>query len=279
MGGIASHVRFRPCPCSSVGQSSRLVSGRSSVRFRPRALRNLQLTALPKAKCGPPGSARKPGVQHRGNSVQDRRGHSRPGAGAAGGCRRGVDVLEVGGQRSRQRWYRCPHWSAVTVMRSGAPTLIDCNAPARTLCQPLVVRRLLTGGRRVRVGAVLIVLGLLAVAAWAAWAAWPSQGAHVATGPSAAELARPPYGGGVEVGRNYGYVLFVHCGVRWARVDGVLWKSGAHERGDSPPEGWGNPYHAGTMRLTDNDHAVFQGDPGQVRFERTGLTRPQTPCA
>lgn len=123
---------------------------------------------------------------------------------------------------------------------------------------------------------MLVVLGLLAVGAWAAW---PSQRERVATGPSAAELARPPYGGGAEVGRDYGYVLYVHCGVRWARLDGVLWESGAHERSDGPPEGWGNPYHAGTIRLTDDDHAVFQGDPGQVRFERTGLTRPPTPCA
>ena len=88
-----------------------------------------------------------------------------------------------------------------------------------------------------------------------------------------------PYGPGVEVGETYDYVLFVHCGVRWARLDGVWWKTDLFADSDkNPPDGWGNPYDEGTMTILDERTADYVGGAEMtVRFQRTDLV-DAPPC-
>ena len=94
----------------------------------------------------------------------------------------------------------------------------------------------------------------------------------VVDGPAAEAVAdETPYGAGAEIGATYDYVLYVHCGVQWARIDGVWWETQPLDDGNrNPPDGWGNPYDAGTLVLLDENTAEYTGGPGiTVRFERT----------
>ena len=89
-----------------------------------------------------------------------------------------------------------------------------------------------------------------------------------------------PYGSGVEVGESYDYVLYVHCGVRWARLDGVWWETDLlADTNGNPPRGWGNPYHEGTMTILDESTANYVGGPEMtVRFKRTDLIDAPFSC-
>ena len=100
-------------------------------------------------------------------------------------------------------------------------------------------------------------------------------------GPAPEDVANePPYGPGTEVEKEYDYLLYVHCGVRWARVDGVWWQTNPlDDRNANPPAGWGNPYDAGKLKLVDRNVAVYHGGPGvSVRFERTELVDTPFAC-
>jgi len=107
-----------------------------------------------------------------------------------------------------------------------------------------------------------------------------SVGSDVVDGRAQEDIDNePPYGAGVVVGETYDYVMYVHCGVRWTRIDGVWWETAPFDDGNAnPPEGWGNPFDAGTLTVIDETTAEYAGGPDvTVRFERTDVT--QTPFA
>lgn len=90
-----------------------------------------------------------------------------------------------------------------------------------------------------------------------------------AEGPTGAELDEAPYGPGAEVERTYDYELYVHCGVEWAQIDGDWWQTEPLSDGNAnPPQGWGNPYHAGELLLLNDNSASFTGPEGPIAFER-----------
>jgi len=121
-------------------------------------------------------------------------------------------------------------------------------------------------------------LGLLVAAAGLGVVGRSTIADTVVEGPAAADIANePPYGPGAEVGESYDYVLYVHCGVEWARLDGVWWQT---ERlgNANPPSSWGNPYDKGRMYLLDTDNAEYDGPDGPVLFQRTDLVEPPFAC-
>ncbi len=104
----------------------------------------------------------------------------------------------------------------------------------------------------------------------------------VVEGPAQDDIEnKPPYGVGVEIGETYDYVLYVHCGVRWARIDGTWWETAAplDDGNANPPNGWGNPYDAGSLTVVDETTAEYRGGPDvTVRFGRTDATEPPFAC-
>lgn len=100
-------------------------------------------------------------------------------------------------------------------------------------------------------------------------------------GPARADIDNEaPYGPGVEIGESYDYVLYVHCGVRWARIDGVWWETTPLDDGNAnPPDGWGNPHDKGELTVVDDSTAEYAGGPDvTVRFERTNVTEVPFVC-
>ena len=77
-----------------------------------------------------------------------------------------------------------------------------------------------------------------------------------------------PCGRGVDVGVDYDYVLYTHCGIRWAVFDGRLWvaEPPLTDGSGNPPPGWGNPMASGVMRLQASGAAEFQSGPLVARF-------------
>lgn len=105
---------------------------------------------------------------------------------------------------------------------------------------------------------------------------------QVVEGPAQADIDNePPYGPGAEVGESYDYVLYTHCGIEWARIDGVWWRTPPVDDGNAnPPSGWGNPYDAGELLVVDDTTAVYSGGPDvEVEFERTDLSEVPFACA
>lgn len=102
----------------------------------------------------------------------------------------------------------------------------------------------------------------------------------LAVGPAEADIAsEPPYGPGAGVGDEYDYVLYVHCGVQWARIDGDWFETEPLNDGDAnPPPGWGNPYDKGSLTMVDRDTAEYRRDNGEtVTFVRSEDGGPP-PC-
>jgi hypothetical protein len=84
------------------------------------------------------------------------------------------------------------------------------------------------------------------------------------SGPSAAaavpDTALPA---APEVGVPYALDLYTHCGVLGTDIGGTWFAADPPLVTDySPPEGWGNPYQAGTLVLTSATDAVFTDDLG-----------------
>lgn len=81
----------------------------------------------------------------------------------------------------------------------------------------------------------------------------------------------PPYGPGIEEGESYDYVLYTHCGIEWAPIDGVWWRTDPLGVAvGSPPDGWANPHDAGTLAVESDDRATYTSDTGiTVEFRRT----------
>lgn len=104
---------------------------------------------------------------------------------------------------------------------------------------------------------------------------------QVVEGPAQADIDNePPYGPGAEVGESYDYVLYTHCGIEWARIDDVWWRTTPLDDGNAnPPSGWGNPYDAGELLVVDDTAAVYSGGPNvEVEFERTDLSEVPFAC-
>lgn len=97
--------------------------------------------------------------------------------------------------------------------------------------------------------------------------------------PTAKEREEAPYGPGVEVNRKYdGYVLYTHCGITHAEIDGSYWEADPMlGEGGNPPGGWGNPLARGTLTIVSNDRAKFVSDGQVARFKRANGRPP--PCA
>ena len=83
----------------------------------------------------------------------------------------------------------------------------------------------------------------------------------------------------VEVGVEYPFDLYTHCGVLGADVGGVWFAADPpliEEFG--PPAGWRDPYQRGTLTLQASDEAVFRDDAGhEVRLRAAESERPP-PC-
>lgn len=125
------------------------------------------------------------------------------------------------------------------------------------------------------------VVALLTVAAGCATEDDSDGYRQSATGPAQADIDdEPPYGPGVEVGKTYDYVLYTHCGIEWARLDGVWWHANPLNDGNAnPPPGWGNPYDAGELQVLDDRTATYRGGPdAEVQFERTATVEAPFAC-
>lgn len=87
------------------------------------------------------------------------------------------------------------------------------------------------------------------------------------------DVADVPYEDGVEVGREYTYVLTTHCGIEWARIDGAWWQTAPLNDGNgNPPPGWDDQMERGTLRIESFGMAAFDGGPGApIQFERTDI--------
>jgi hypothetical protein len=81
--------------------------------------------------------------------------------------------------------------------------------------------------------------------------------------------------------RGQAYRLYTHCGVEWARIDGVFWRAvqPLSDGSGNPPPGWGNPFQEGRLTLTNPTTAEFSSPAGSVTFKRTGRTRAPVICS
>lgn len=98
--------------------------------------------------------------------------------------------------------------------------------------------------------------------------------------PQARQFNEAPYGPGAEVGKTYDYLLLTHCGIKWARIDGVWWETDPLNDGSgNPPPGWDEPWDAGELKILDHDTAIYRGGPdAQVQFRRTGVVEAPFKC-
>ena len=77
------------------------------------------------------------------------------------------------------------------------------------------------------------------------------------------------------------YDLYTHCGIEWAKIDGMFWHA-RHPLSDgsgNPPAGWGNPYQVGTLVLISPTMARFDSTAGSVTFERTVRKKLPLTCS
>jgi len=98
-------------------------------------------------------------------------------------------------------------------------------------------------------------------------------------GPASDDL---PCAAGVDLGLEYPYVLYTHCGVLSAYFDGRLWlaRPPLSDGSGNPPPAWGNPSDRGTMTLVSEDRAEFRSENGNVaRFvPALGAPDPAAGC-
>ena len=91
----------------------------------------------------------------------------------------------------------------------------------------------------------------------------------------------PPRGQGVEIGTGYPYTLYVHCGVRDARLDGRLWMANPmlSDGSGNPPMDWAPDDSGGTIELVSEDLAVFTAESGRtIQFKPWPLDVEWRPC-
>ena len=67
------------------------------------------------------------------------------------------------------------------------------------------------------------------------------------------------------VGTRYYFILYTHCGIKFAYFGNRYWQTTPLNDGNgNPPPGWKNPSDPGTIQLLDRDHAVFEDADGHV---------------
>lgn len=95
-----------------------------------------------------------------------------------------------------------------------------------------------------------------------------SQTASSARSVTAAHAGRP-------------YKLYTHCGISWAKIDGMFWRA-THPLSDgngNPPAGWGNPFQNGRLVFVGRSKARFESPAGTVAFRRTSRRHRPTLCS
>jgi hypothetical protein len=87
---------------------------------------------------------------------------------------------------------------------------------------------------------VFLVVAMAAVLAGCGEESGSADSPRVVENPPPIELdGDPPYGPGIERGESYDYVLYTHCGIEWAPIDGVWWRiDPLGVANASPPDGW-----------------------------------------
>jgi len=75
-----------------------------------------------------------------------------------------------------------------------------------------------------------------------------------------------PCGPGIELGKEYSFTLYTHCGVRRAYFDGRHWitEPELSVRNGNPPPGWGNPIDKGSMKMITENLARYTSASGAV---------------
>jgi hypothetical protein len=68
----------------------------------------------------------------------------------------------------------------------------------------------------------------------------------------------------VEIGEEYPYRLYTHCGILSAYFNGQWWIADpVLEGNNNPPPGWGNPFDVGTMQLSQENRLLYRRDGGE----------------
>jgi hypothetical protein len=76
------------------------------------------------------------------------------------------------------------------------------------------------------------------------------------------------------------YSLLTHCGIEWARIDGVWWQAESRlsDGSGNPPAGWANPTQNGILEQIDGSTMRFVSPAGSVVFHASDLTRSPVSC-
>ena len=95
-------------------------------------------------------------------------------------------------------------------------------------------------------------------------------------------LEEPPQRPGVDIGKDYPFTLYVHCGVRDVRFDGRLWMANPmlSDGSGNPPPDWTSEDGAGFMMLVRDDLAIYTAKGGRrVEFIPWPSNVEWRPCA
>lgn len=127
------------------------------------------------------------------------------------------------------------------------------------------------GHRRMTMARRILVLGSVAATAFGC-----SPGTDVVTFPSQEARRQPPYAEGAAVGEDYeDYVLYTHCGVTHAEIDGTYWEATPPQVVEAgPPPGWANPVTKGTLTIESETTATFYAEGVTARFARADAQPP-----
>jgi hypothetical protein len=73
-----------------------------------------------------------------------------------------------------------------------------------------------------------------------------------------------------QIGVGQPAQLSTHCGIERFVFDGVVWLADPplSDGEGNPPDGWGNPYAAGTFTITAHNRAVFRSGDNEAHFRR-----------
>lgn len=96
-------------------------------------------------------------------------------------------------------------------------------------------------------------------------------------------VAQAAAAGAIAAGARRGtaYLLYTHCGIKWAKIRGRFWRAERplSDGEGNPPAGWGNPFQAGTLTFRSRTVAEFTSRAGDVTFRRTDRTNPPVLCS
>jgi hypothetical protein len=90
----------------------------------------------------------------------------------------------------------------------------------------------------------------------------PALGQAISCNPESTGI---PCVEGVEVGEEYPYRLYTHCGIRSAYFNAQWWIADpVLEDNYNPPQGWGNPFDVGTMQMTQKNRLLYLSAGGET---------------